>query len=109
MNIKDAQRKGYELELKPVPETNIHVTVPGIAEAIQDLATKLEPKIIQVANDPEDAKAMIAALEQSNKAVIHAANKIPPKKLVTSCDMEHEYDERNRPIRTHVEFNYRDA
>ena len=101
MTPEEARRRGYGVKLiseappAPVPplldptvtpvEVNVTVENPGLAEALKESTTPPVPV--------------------DNTAILEAIGAIPKGKLITSCDVEHEWD-RGFPILTKVNFNY---
>ena len=116
MNAAEAIRLGFTVKPKEVvpskpnlaPSAPVQITVEntGLVEAL----AALEPKVVEITQDAGVTQAFMEALEQSHRAVIHAANKIPARQIVDSCDLTHEYDERSRmPVITSITFKYREA
>jgi len=119
MKIEDARRKGFDVKLitpapviipepvvlPPVPvEVTVHVENSGIADALK----ALEPTIVEVVQDQGVNQAFMVALERSSQAVVAAANKIPARAIVDSCELEHEW-ERGMPIIKSIKFSYREV
>lgn len=112
MNAAEAKRLGHTVRkvrtpraVKPAPTTTITAENTGLAEAL----AALKPHVVEITQNQEVAQAFMDALEQSHRAVIHAANKIPARQVVESADLTHEYDERSRmPVITSISFNYRE-
>lgn len=110
--LEDARRKGFGVRLiKPVPvpvpqpvEVNVTVENTGLADALKALETE-PPAPAQIHVHTDLPPEIVAALEQSTKAVIAAAEKVPAKTKVISCDLEHEFV-KGVPVIKSIKFNY---
>lgn len=126
MKTVDAERKGFTVKRKkqpvaekpkpvekkpveqPVEQPRPEAKLPAVNVTVQNdnsaIAQALEPLIarieMRVAEEPaRDTEVIIESIRRAIRT------KEPGKRIV-SCDMEHKYDNRQRTIKTHVEFNY---
>jgi hypothetical protein len=123
ITIAEARRRGFGIELltpapKPAPVVEPVVEPPAptptptptptpvnVTLDISESLVALEPRVVEVVQNQEVAERFIDALKTSQQAVITAAEKIPARQVVDSCDLEHEWD-RGVPVIKTIKFKY---